>query len=262
MSVPREQFTAALVAVQAAAAQDEGLVEVARLVASASARLFRADHFEATEQQVTKAVLAAAMTLRRARADIRAMTLPSRIEAPLIEKLTVGIASLGEVGEQAAHACDAAWDASTHATESRRKGTRKLALVSEDGDVVTATDCAAAHGAGASERREAERVVLEVELGLGSDSNFYTGITMDVSTGGVFVATYQQLPMGALVELAFDLPGSHRVEVDGEVRWLRQSSANDSMPGMGIAFGALRRDDLEAIEAFCRSRTPLYHDID
>ncbi len=190
------------------------------------------------------------------------MTIPSRIEAPLIEKLTAGIASLGEVGEQAAHTSETAQEAPAHASESRTKGTRKLALVSDDGDPMVAADGIADHVAAASERREADRVVLEVELGLASDSNFYTGLTMDVSTGGVFVATYQLLSMGALVELAFDLPGGHRVKVDGEVRWLRQSSANDSMPGMGIAFGALQRDDLEAIEAFCRARTPLYHDVD
>jgi hypothetical protein len=40
------------------------------------------------------------------------------------------------------------------------------------------------------------------------------------------------------------------------------ATEHDMMPGMGIAFHALRRQDQEAIEAFCKSRAPLYYDVE
>jgi len=113
-----------------------------------------------------------------------------------------------------------------------------------------------------SERRATKRIVLEVELGFQSESNFYTGLTLDLSTGGVFVATYELLPVGTLVTLDFALPESHCVKVEGEVRWLRDARTNDQTPGMGISFSSLQQEDLEAIREFCKSRGPLYYDMD
>src|SRR5690606_33013623 len=77
--------------------------------------------------------------------------------------------------------------------------------------------------AGASSRRNRRstpRTLLEVDIGLLSQSHFYTGLSMDLSKGGVFVATYDPLPPGALVTLFFQLP-TGAIEAAGIVRWTR-----------------------------------------
>ena len=38
--------------------------------------------------------------------------------------------------------------------------------------------------------RAAERFDLEVKVDLESDHNFYTGLTQNISSGGVFIATH------------------------------------------------------------------------
>lgn len=111
-----------------------------------------------------------------------------------------------------------------------------------------------------SERRSADkRVFIEVEIGLSTESNFYTGLSLDVSTGGVFVATYEPSRPGTQVTLYFVLPDGHVVNAQGVVRWTREASG-DAPPGMGVAFVDISRESLAHIGAFCASRPPLYFD--
>lgn len=111
------------------------------------------------------------------------------------------------------------------------------------------------------ERRDRKdtRVFVEVDIGLLSASNFYTGISLDVSSGGLFVSTYQPSQPGTAISMYFVLPSGHSVEAEGIVRWTRAAS-EDCEPGMGIAFTNLSPADAEAISEFCRTRTPLYYE--
>lgn len=109
------------------------------------------------------------------------------------------------------------------------------------------------------ERRRRSRVRVEADVGLLSQSHFYTGLSRDLSRGGLFVATYQPKPPGTTVALYFVLPNGHTVHADGVVAWTSEASA-DCPPGMGIAFEHLAPEDVAAIEDFCRQRTPMYHD--
>lgn len=111
---------------------------------------------------------------------------------------------------------------------------------------------------GPNKRHSGERVRVEADLGLLSDSNFYTGLSQDISAGGLFVATYQPRPPGTRVTLFFVLPGGHTIHADGVVRWTTDGSG-DVSPGMGIAFEGLAPGDLDAIEEFCSLRSPMYH---
>ncbi len=108
-------------------------------------------------------------------------------------------------------------------------------------------------------RRGTPRATLEVDIGLLSDSHFYTGLSMDVSKGGLFVATYDPLPPGSLLTLFFVLPSGAAVEAPGTVRWTRAGN-EDTPPGMGVAFETLSEAARAAIASFCEQRTPLYHD--
>jgi uncharacterized protein (TIGR02266 family) len=104
-----------------------------------------------------------------------------------------------------------------------------------------------------------KRVFVEVEIGLSSESHIYTGLSLDVSTGGVFVATYEPAPPGTSVSLYFVLPDGHVVNAQGVARWTRAASG-DAPPGMGVAFVTISSESLEHIASFCASRPPLYFD--
>ncbi len=111
-----------------------------------------------------------------------------------------------------------------------------------------------------SERRSAVRHRVEAEVTLESESHVFTGLVRDVSRGGVFVATYQPLPVGTAVVLELTLPEA-RIEVRGEVRW-RRELCEEAPPGMGIEFERLEANALSSLEAFCDRREPLYIELD
>lgn len=112
------------------------------------------------------------------------------------------------------------------------------------------------------ERRRVPRVPLQTEITFEGQSNFYTGLTQDISTGGLFVCTERLLPAGTKIDLLFCLPAGTRIEVKGEVRWVREKPAStaESPAGMGIQFENLRSDDLLAIRGFVENRAPLFYD--
>lgn len=114
---------------------------------------------------------------------------------------------------------------------------------------------------GGSDRRAQsnKRVFVEVEIGLTSESHIYTGLSLDVSTGGVFVATYEPSAPGTAVSVHFVLPDGHVVNAEGVVRWTRDATA-DAAPGMGVAFTYISPESLAHIAEFCASRPPLYFD--
>lgn len=110
------------------------------------------------------------------------------------------------------------------------------------------------------ERRSWERVALDVEVTLSSDSQFFAGLSGDVSEGGLFVQTYKHYAVGCSVLVCFSLP-SGEIRTPGVVRWVRPA-ADGVPPGLGIEFEGLSSAERTHIEAFCRARPPLYHDTD
>lgn len=110
------------------------------------------------------------------------------------------------------------------------------------------------------EHRASKRISIEVELHLASESHFFSGLSGDISEGGVFVSTYRALAMGSLVDLEFSLPGAAEpLHARGEVRWHRDATP-DVPPGVGISFDDLSDEDRKVIHRFCTMRPPLYYD--
>lgn len=110
------------------------------------------------------------------------------------------------------------------------------------------------------EHRASQRTSLSVELHLASESHFFSGLSGDISEGGVFVSTYRDLAVGSLVDIEFSLPGSERtIHARGEVRWHRDASP-DAAPGVGVAFEELSEEDRALIHRFCTLRPPLYYE--
>lgn len=245
----REKLRRVLVGIQeaAVASEDDGaLLGVAESLALASGRLFEVDRLRPPRVEAQARMQEAWETLRVARAKLVEVD-PGQL-VPQCQVLSEVLHALEE-------------SAGGHGPEpAGRKDRKGLVLVPEE--ELAASEQAQAAAAPARDRRGAERRLLEVEIGLTSESTFYTGLTMDLSSGGVFVATYDLLPVGTSVNLEFDLPTGRRVKVDGEVKWLRKSSTADLIPGMGVAFRSLRTEDVRTIEAFCRQRPPIYYEVD
>lgn len=113
-------------------------------------------------------------------------------------------------------------------------------------------------------QRQSERHDLEIAVDLESDTNFYTGLTQNISTGGVFIATHQIKRVGDHVQLKFTLPGSPKpIQVDTEVRWIRENSSlhrTDGASGMGVRFINMSAEDAAAIQSFLQNRESLFYD--
>ncbi|MBX3269285.1 MAG: TIGR02266 family protein [Sandaracinaceae bacterium] len=109
-----------------------------------------------------------------------------------------------------------------------------------------------------AERRGAPRAELEVEVGLEGANRFFTGMTGDLSAGGLFVATDTPLVVGTELVLSFVLPDGYRVATDASVAWVRAPRYRpDELPaGMGVRFERLGDADRHAIEHFLRDRPP------
>lgn len=113
---------------------------------------------------------------------------------------------------------------------------------------------------GHEERRDGHRVNLQAEVTFDSDSQLYTGLTQDLSSGGLFIATYHEVSLHTEVMLEVQLP-TGPVSVRGVVRWKR-SATDEFPPGLGISFVDISKDALSALVAFSESREPLLFDDD
>lgn len=117
--------------------------------------------------------------------------------------------------------------------------------------------------AGDAEKRQFRREDLEVQVDLESEHNFYTGFTENVSTGGLFIATRDLLPIGSRFRIRFSLPTAEEpIEAECEVRWqrLEQLDNADVTPGLGVRFLDLDEKAQDAVNAFIRKRETLFYD--
>jgi uncharacterized protein (TIGR02266 family) len=112
--------------------------------------------------------------------------------------------------------------------------------------------------------RASERYDLEVKVDLESDHNFYTGLTQNISAGGLFIATHHLRRIGDHITLKFQIPGTDQaIAVDTEVRWIRENTSLqrvDGATGMGVRFINLSPEAANAIQTFLQNRDSLYYD--
>lgn len=102
------------------------------------------------------------------------------------------------------------------------------------------------------------RQVIELEVGVTSESNFYVGFTENMSPSGVFVATFTPQPIGSKVEIALTLPDGSAMRLPGVVRWIREPSV-DAWPGIGVELERVPLADEERIRGFLALRDPIFH---
>jgi uncharacterized protein (TIGR02266 family) len=90
------------------------------------------------------------------------------------------------------------------------------------------------------ERRHAPRFAARIKVNFRSVDELVTAYTTDLSRGGLYVAASVQLPPGALVLLAFELPdGGLPVRIPARVAYVldaEQAARQGRAPGMGMQF--------------------------
>ena len=107
----------------------------------------------------------------------------------------------------------------------------------------------------ATERREHERASAEFAVTMHTKSNFYSGLTENISEGGVFVASEVVQEVGSEITMTIHLgDGGEPLVVVGEVRWLRDCTPR----GMGVGFRVISETDRRRIAVFERRRDPLF----
>ena len=107
--------------------------------------------------------------------------------------------------------------------------------------------------------RSVARWALTANVTADSDDTLYAGLSYDVTSGGVFVATIDMPPVGARVDLAVTLPNGRALEVSGVVRWIRDADiASDGLPaGCGIEWKGLPLDAYDDLATFAAEREPI-----
>jgi uncharacterized protein (TIGR02266 family) len=106
-----------------------------------------------------------------------------------------------------------------------------------------------------SERRQHPRLSISVEVDFGSENNFYSARTRDISVGGLFIECDVALPIGTRlrVDLRFL---QKRVNADAEVTWILLGEGSQSV-GMGVRFLELPPAAIKSIEGFMALRAPM-----
>jgi len=105
-------------------------------------------------------------------------------------------------------------------------------------------------------RDSREAVTLFVEYD-GAD-DLVGDFTENLSSGGTFVATNRDLPIGTRINLVLSFPGLlEPIAIEGTVRWKRHEAGNEGDAGAGIEFEpGPARDALAAIIDKVRTRDP------
>jgi len=112
-------------------------------------------------------------------------------------------------------------------------------------------------------RSPPDRVSKECNIGATTESNFWMGFG-GYQEAGVFLCTYDVLPVGTNCELLVTLPGLLAFRANGRVRFVVDplDFTSDSEPGIGVQFDKDELDD-EAkalMKRFIQKRAPMFYD--
>ena len=106
-----------------------------------------------------------------------------------------------------------------------------------------------------SERRQHARLSIAVEVDFGSENNFYSARTRDISVGGLFIESDVALPIGT--RLRVDLKFLQKqLHAEVEVTWVLLAEGGQPA-GMGVRFVDLPAAATKNIEAFMALRAPM-----
>jgi hypothetical protein len=100
---------------------------------------------------------------------------------------------------------------------------------------------------------------VEVTVSLVSEHNFYVGPTRRIDSGGVFIATALPPSVGTRLQVRLGLADGRKVDVEGEVAFLREKSATTGRQpsGCGVRLSGLPGWAIDSIDRFIQARQPI-----
>lgn len=107
----------------------------------------------------------------------------------------------------------------------------------------------------ARDRRQFERVLVDLEVDYSCEDTFLFAYITDISAMGIFVQTRNPETPGTRLNLRFSTPNGQRMELEGEVIWVNpyRPGAANSNPGMGIQFVDLTDADRQRLTQLVRT---------
>lgn len=110
-------------------------------------------------------------------------------------------------------------------------------------------------------KRQQPATRVEVNVSLVSEHNFYVGPTRRFDSGGVFIATMVPPPVGTRLEVRLGLADGRKIDVEGEVAFVRGKSATTGRQpsGCGVRLGNLPGWAVDAVERFFLARQPIVY---
>ncbi len=115
------------------------------------------------------------------------------------------------------------------------------------------------------DRRQWERVLVDLEVDYGCEDTFLFAYITDISAMGIFVRTNSPESPGTRLNLRFKPPGHAPLECEGVVIWVnpyRPGDRENLNPGMGIKFTDLTYDQREQVKDLVRTFAYLSSDDD
>jgi uncharacterized protein (TIGR02266 family) len=82
--------------------------------------------------------------------------------------------------------------------------------------------------------REHLRMPYAVQVEFRTASSFLIAYSVNLSRGGMFLETEQDVPQGSAIGLAVDVPGVGPIDLTGVVAWRRPPDSMEGPPGLGI----------------------------
>jgi Tfp pilus assembly protein PilZ len=102
---------------------------------------------------------------------------------------------------------------------------------------------------------------VEVNVSLVSEHNFFVGATRRLDSGGVFISTALPPPVGTRLQLRLGLPDGRKIDLEGEVVFVREKSAitGRQPSGCGVRLHALPAWAIDAIDRFLMARPAIVY---
>jgi uncharacterized protein (TIGR02266 family) len=97
-------------------------------------------------------------------------------------------------------------------------------------------------------KRATRRVPCNIKMSIRNGEKVYTSKTLDISHGGIFLATEEKLTIGEVIDMTFQIPSSDRVVTAvGKVAWIGQGGPGHATEGVGVKFSRIDPKDLQLI---------------
>jgi hypothetical protein len=102
---------------------------------------------------------------------------------------------------------------------------------------------------------------VDVNVSLVSEHNFYVGPSRRVDSGGVFISTMLPPTVGTRLQVRLGLADGRKIEVEGEVVFIREKSAiSGRQPaGCGVKLYSVPGWAIDAIDRFVLARPPIVY---